>query len=625
MARTVNANPTISTNPSPDNNSDGEWTTIPIRPRPLVSFPRRPGEATLHMIVFRSYFPDSHNKWIWNCYLDDETLSPYPRGTERSLRLEKAFVKSGHFFAEHGIVLFSLNVPTPRLVELFFGSEEDLWKADALVQQYSQAMTGRDDCISRQEHTGKMVCHGVRLPEKRTGKFVGTCNLEEKRLRELEDMNPVFHSDGERWLYRIRCVHYMSSRATKEQLAKTGETWAITFSDFRVAECFVDGYVEFNFFVGPCAGGLKWYQDHPFKTFKNPTGFQRGSGSNDGGSVSGAVESSSPTSARANKRVQDRIEDPVPSESPERAGNEFQVRVCIAEQKKSEGQVLASLLKQAVSRAEVKVTSTEQQETGIQSITTDPTGGFNQAVIPKKPEAQVTTNGFTKKVKNTATVKINTTEQGKPQKLQHLAKTTPTPMLEQEPKSQPTATGAPQDTLKKHLPLGPSTLPTEGEEHQNLKRAGAKGAKGAKITPPAKEPTSGNNNSTPVSSVPALVIQTTTSTTGSATQPSRQHRQPKPKQKKSDNIAATTTTAASTTDVSAGEGEATTILVGTSQLRIEKTPSPEATGRRKARKWRWRPKKKADKEQPAAGTAGGGEQGGMKVGGGDVAEGVVSG
>jgi len=254
-----------------------------------VPSPKRPGEATLHMLVLKSCFANSTNKWIWHCYLDDENLSPNPRGPERSLRIQQAFVKSDHFFAERGIVLCSLNVSTSHLVELFFGSEEDLWKADALVKQYSQAMTGRDDCISRQEHTGKMVCHGVCLPEERIGKFIGSWNLEEEKLRELEDMNPVFHSNGERWIYRIRCVHYMSSKASKEQLAKTGETWAVTFSDFRVAECFVDGYADFNFFVGPCAGGLKRYRENLHRPFPNSNSLRRGPGSlNSSGSVSGA-------------------------------------------------------------------------------------------------------------------------------------------------------------------------------------------------------------------------------------------------------------------------------------------------------------------------------------------------
>jgi len=635
MVRTVNTN---SPNPSPDKNSDGEWTTIPVKPK----LPQRPGKTTLYMFVLNSYFPMSTNKWIWHCYLDDKDLTPNPRGPERSSRIQKAFVKSGNFFAEHGIVLRSLNISTSRLVELFFGSEEDLWKADALVEQYSQAMIGGDGCISRQEHTGKMVCHGVHLPDKYTGKFVGKWDLEEERLRELEDLNPVFHSNGNKMIYRIRSVHYMSSRAPKEQLMKTGETWAVTFSDFRVAECFVDGYAEFDFFVGPCPGGLKWYKDHPYRFFHNNTNdFQKGPGSNGAGSASGAVESSSPTASGANKRVQDRIEGLVPSESPEQAKSTPDVRVGITKQKKPEDQVLATLLEQARSRASLKVTSAGQQESENQSITTATTGGFNQAavarkpddqiittvagdglkqaVIAKKPKAQMPTNALTKQATNAATVKINITEQGKPQPLQHLAKTTPTPtsinsagdeatgascigaMLEPEPKSQPPppsgkpiATGA----LKKL----PPSVPTEGVKRQNLKKAGAKGAK---ITPPAKEPISGNNNSTPAPPVPSLVVQTTVTR---ATQPSRQHRQPNPRQKRSDNTAATATTAAST-GVSAGKGEATATLVDTSQLKIEKIPSLEATVKRKQTKSGQKGKagkKKADKKPPATGASGGG-------------------
>ena len=46
---------------------------------------------------------------------------------------------------------------------------------------------------------------------------------------------------------------------------KTGEARTVIFSYFRVAECFIDGYAEFNFFVGPCTGGLKWHRESPYR------------------------------------------------------------------------------------------------------------------------------------------------------------------------------------------------------------------------------------------------------------------------------------------------------------------------------------------------------------------------
>ena len=345
----------------------------------------------------------STNKWIWHCYLDDEILSPNPRGRERHLRIQKAFVKSGNFFAERGIVLHSLNISTSRIVQLFFGSEEDLWRADALVEEYSKAMTKVGDRIRRMENTGRMICHGVYLPEEYTSKFVGMCNLKEERLRELEDMNPVFHSTGEKWVYRIRCVHYMSSRASKEQLAKTGETWAVTFSDFRVAECFIDGYAEFNFFVGPCAGGIKWYQDYPHRLFPNPNGLWKDPGPPNGSeSASGAVESST---TEVNKRVEKGIEGLMLSENPEQAKSTQDVGVCITKQKKPEDKILASLLEQAGSPADVKVTGAEQQESEIQSVTTATTGGFHQAVVAGKPEDGMLTPATTGGLKQAVVAK----------------------------------------------------------------------------------------------------------------------------------------------------------------------------------------------------------------------------
>ena len=65
-------------------------------------------------------------------------------------------------------------------------------------------MTVVDGGIRRRGDTGKMDCHGVGFLEQFAGEFVGRWNLKEERLRELEDMNPVFYSTGKRWLYRIR-------------------------------------------------------------------------------------------------------------------------------------------------------------------------------------------------------------------------------------------------------------------------------------------------------------------------------------------------------------------------------------------------------------------------------------
>ena len=48
----------------------------------------------------------------------------------------------------------------------------------------------------------------------------------------------------------------MSSQPPSDHLRRNGSTWAVTFNDFRVAECFIDGYAKFNFFMDPCAGGL---------------------------------------------------------------------------------------------------------------------------------------------------------------------------------------------------------------------------------------------------------------------------------------------------------------------------------------------------------------------------------
>jgi len=355
MVRIVNTN---SANSAPPENSNNGWTTIPVKPKPLVSFPKYPTEPTLHMLVLNSYFPKSTNKWIWHCYLDDEILSPNPRGRERYLRIQKAFSKSGNFFAELGIVLHSLNISTSRIVELFFGSEEDLWKADALVREYSQAMTGVDDRIRRREHTGKMVCHGVGFLEQFAGEFVGRWNLKEERLRELEDMNPVFYSTGKRWLYRIRYVHYMSSQSSSNHLLRNGSTWAVTFNDFRVAEFFIDGYAEFNFFMDPCAGGLSWYQEGPPRPLPNPGSFGRNSVlSNDGESVLGTAESSGATAASTSsggdKPIEKKLKYLVFGENPEEAASTLNLKVSTTKPKNPRIQFLLM----SVRRAKIRPTS----------------------------------------------------------------------------------------------------------------------------------------------------------------------------------------------------------------------------------------------------------------------------
>ncbi|CUS13066.1 unnamed protein product [Tuber aestivum] len=734
MVRTANAN---STGSSPRKNTDNEWTTIPIRPKPLVSFPKSPAKPTLHMLLLQSYFPRGANKWIWNCYLDDEVLSPNPRGHERYTRIQKAFTKSGTFFAGRGIVLHSLNICTSRIVELFFGSEEDLWKADALAEEYSRAMAGSDGCIRRKENTGKMVCHGVYTLDQFTNEFVGRWNLKEERLRELEDMNPVFDSNGKRVLYRIRYVQYMSSQTSNERLLRAGATWAVNFSDFRVAECFIDGHAEFNFFMDPCAGGLKWYQENPPRFLRFPDDSRRSSGSSNGsGSAPGAVEpantSATATAAGAGNRIGENPEGPVFTENPEQARSTLKVRVgtpaaaktASVEQQISEIQATATALAEGAKRtvdekpevqattnasiqtvdekpevqsttnsskqikdlANVGATSTGQQEYETRSITTAPADGVKQAVITKRPETQVPTNTFAKEATNTATVKIDTIEHKELQPSQHLAKPKPTApmgsgggkateascireMRESKPKGQPRGDGEqlspplplppppyrkpiatqipggpPSDTLNKFSPLVPPAPsagglrpPTEDVKRQypiNPRRLGAK------ITPLAREHTSGSNGNQ--YSGPAAPVSTLASQTTTTKHPYRQNRQPNPRQnighKPAGDITATTATATATTattditDASAIKGGATVTSVDTSRVKIEKIHPPEVRERHKlaklaARKKRMA-KKRADKKAAtteATGVAGG--RGGVeaKVEGKEVGQGVAAG
>ncbi|RPB01018.1 hypothetical protein L873DRAFT_1788624 [Choiromyces venosus 120613-1] len=472
-------------------NVDDEWTTIPVKPKLLVSFPKNPTEPTLHMLVLESYFIRGTNRWIWHCYLDDEGLSPNPRNGERKARIKKAFVKSGNFFAERGIVLHSLNISTPRIVELFFGSEEDLWKADALVGEYSTAMTGVDDHIRRKEYIGKMVCHGVYFLEQFAGEFVGRWDLKEERLRELEELNPVFDSHGKRVLYRIRLVHYMSSRTSNEQLMRTGATWAVTFSDFRVAECFIDGLAEFNFFWDPCSGGLKWYQDCPSRLFQNNS-FRRSPGSsNGGGSVSGALESSNATTTETadgtNKSIENQLEGLRLTENPELAKSTLNTGVSTIEQKKHESQIPASILQQTKSTADIEATSTTTattdgakqivaiKTTDVQILTAAATsssggGSVEQAIlVVGKSEVQAPTNTTAAQATSAGTVRVNTTNQQKPLPFHYFAETTTT-----STPAKPAATNIKNGWKAKHnsqppgdngnqlqppLPLGGALLP----------------------------------------------------------------------------------------------------------------------------------------------------------------------
>ncbi|KAG0136003.1 hypothetical protein HOY82DRAFT_589751 [Tuber indicum] len=422
MVRTANTN---STSSSPGKNTDNEWTTVPVKPKLLVSFPRYPAQPTLHMLLLNSYFPMSTNKWIWHCYLDYEVLSPNPRGRERYMRIQKAFTKSGNFFAERGIVLHSLNISTSRIAELFFGSEEDLWKADALVEEYSRAMTGVGDRIRRKENTGKMVCHGVHFLEQFTGEFIGRWNLKEERLRELEDMNPVFYSNDKRVLYRIRYVHYMSSQSSSSKLSRHGATWAVSFSDFRVAECFIDGHAKFNFFMDPCDGGLTWYHENPSRFIPNPSGFKNG-----GVCVSGAATSSNTTPVVAPSGADELIEKELRglaiTKNHEEDVSALNAEVSITEQNKPKSQILTNPPKQAKNSGDSKLTKAEQEESKFHPITTAATDGAEQAAVVTS-ETQISTDTITKHSPKPGVATANTTEQQKPQPFEHLAGATMTP------------------------------------------------------------------------------------------------------------------------------------------------------------------------------------------------------
>jgi len=520
MVRTVNTNPVDS---SPRKNSDNGWTTIPVKPKLLVSFPKYPGDATLHMLLLDSYFPMSTGKWIWHCYLDDEILSPNPRGRERNLRIQKAFVKSGTFFAEHGIVLHSLNVATSRIVELFFGSEEDLWKADALVEEYSRAMTGVDSRIRRKEHTGKMVCHGVRFLEQLTGEFVGRWNLKEERLRELEDLNPMFHQNGSRMIYRIRYAHYMSSQSSSDHLWRNGSTWVITFSDFRVPECFIDGYAEFNFFGDPCVGGLSWYQENNSRSLPNSERSGRDSVQpNGGGSATGTVASSSATatatSSGADKLIEQKLECLVLTENPKEAAKTPGLKDSLTQPKNPHNPVLTGSHEKAEDLANLKVTSTEkQQKSKFPSPHTISETAFNHA-----PKPAVT------KTKTTRRRKSKHKNQPPSGDDESQFPPLPPPPSALLPPSQPPSTlpcGEP--TLTKTasgalLHVESSTPPTENMRPQRMEGVKYQYAinvkrPAAKVSPAAKKPTGsgsgdGGSISTPTALAPALASQTTATT-----------------------------------------------------------------------------------------------------------------
>ena len=478
MVRTVKPD---SVDTSPPKNSNNGWTTIPVKPvkpKLLVSFPKYPKEATLHMLIVNSYFPMSTNKWIWHCYLDDEILSPNPHGRERQLRIQKAFVKSGTFFAERGIVLHSLNVATSRIAELFFGSEEDLWKADALVGEYSRAMTGVGDRIRRKEHTGKMVCHGVRFLEQLAGEFVGGWNLKEERLRELEDLNPVFLSSGRKMIYRIRYVHYMSSQSSNDHLWRNGSTWAITFSDFRVPECFIDGYAEFNFFTDPCAGGLSWYQESIPRSLPNPESAGRDPAPpNSGGSSSGTVASSgataTATSSGADKPIEQKLEFLTLTEDPKEAAKTLDLKVSVTKLKKPHNSVLTDPHEKAEGMADLSTSTEQQQKSKLHSPHTAAATTFKHA---PKPAVAKTNTGKQRKSKHKNRPPSGDDESQfppLPPPLSALPPPSPPPpsvLPFGEPTLAKIPSGAPLDTFTKFSHLESSTPPTENMRPQQTER-----------------------------------------------------------------------------------------------------------------------------------------------------------
>jgi len=526
MVRTVN---TDSVDTSPLKNSNNGWTTIPVKPKLLVSFPKHPGDATLHMLLVNSYFPMSTDKWIWHCYLDDEILSPNPHGRERKLRIQKAFTKSGTFFAERGIVLHSLNISTSRIAELFFGSEEDLWKADALVREYSMAMTGVGDRIRRKEHTGKMVCHGVRFLEQLTGEFVGRWNLKEERLRELEDLNPVFLSNGRKMIYRIRYAHYMSSQSSNDHLWRNGSTWAITFSDFRVPECFIDGYAEFNFFTDPCAGGLSWYQESTSRSLPNPENFGRDPAPrNGGGSSSGTVASSgataTATSPGADKPIEQKLESLMLTEDAKEASKTLDLKVSVTKLEKPHNSILTDLHEKAEGMADLKLTSTEQQQ---KSKLHSPhnTAATASKHAPKPAVAKINTGKRQKsKPKNRPPSGDDETQfPPLPPPLSALPSPSPPPSALPfgEPTLAKTPSGALPGTLNKFSHQESSTPPTENMRPHRVKYQYAINAKrpAAKLSPADKKSAvSGSGGGSSISAPAALAsvaagqVTTTTDT-----------------------------------------------------------------------------------------------------------------
>lgn len=268
---TVNL-PLVSAPPSAP---QSEWTTIPTRPP--VRFPKNPTAPTQHMLVLTTkYCRGAVKPSIWNCFPCTENPPPSRYG-ERQEAIRRVYTAAGTFFAERGITLSSLNIcflgtTAPRNVELFFKSEEALWEADALAEEFSATFGG--GFLRRLETGGKMVIFGVH-PESFED-FECRTNLSEEHLRELEDLNPVFNSKRERVAYRIRNVHYMSGQATNGKLAKHGSTWSVTFSDFRIAELFIEGG-GFRFFKYEGNGPPRWYEDRPDKRWNNtPAGSQAG-------------------------------------------------------------------------------------------------------------------------------------------------------------------------------------------------------------------------------------------------------------------------------------------------------------------------------------------------------------
>lgn len=256
-------NPIVKLPPVPEAPSgpQPEWTTVPnrapVRPR------KSPTAPTKYMLLLTTkHVPEHENCNVWSCFQCVE--NPPSNRPEHREAVKLVFVAAGKFFAEHGIVLSSLNVcslKTPNTLELFFRGEGALWAADALAEEFSATFGA--GLLRLQENRGKMVVKGIHpMP------FIHGVNLDEEYLRALEDLNHVFNSKGERLSYRIRNVHYMSGQLTDQELEKSGCTWSVTFNDFRVAEFFIEEG-GFNFLGHEGRRPPRWYENRPLIARRN--------------------------------------------------------------------------------------------------------------------------------------------------------------------------------------------------------------------------------------------------------------------------------------------------------------------------------------------------------------------